>query len=75
MCGTFAPLPVIMTIVSRCSSCPEQVFLVEGPTGIEPAFSAWEADVLPLDDGPVVIRGINRITLAELKPQCLRAET
>ncbi len=25
---------------------------VEGPTGIEPAFSAWEADVLPLDDGP-----------------------
>lgn len=25
---------------------------LEGPTGIEPAFSAWEADVLPLDDGP-----------------------
>lgn len=24
----------------------------EGPTGIEPAFLAWEANVLPLDDDP-----------------------
>gem|GEM_PF-4761963 len=27
-------------------------YFVEGPTGIEPAFLAWEANVLPLDDGP-----------------------
>lgn len=28
------------------------VFCSEGPTGIEPAFFAWEANVLPLDDDP-----------------------
>lgn len=29
--------------------CSEQVFREERMTGIEPAFSAWEADVLPLN--------------------------
>jgi hypothetical protein len=28
---------------------PEQARCVERVTGIEPAFSAWEADVLPLN--------------------------
>lgn len=33
-------------------SCDEGSISLEGPTGIEPAFLAWEANVLPLDDGP-----------------------
>lgn len=38
---------------------------MEGPTGIEPAFLAWEANVLPLDDGPEGGLSLNCLTLAE----------
>ncbi len=34
---------------ARDTKASEQHFLRERATGIEPAFSAWEADVLPLN--------------------------
>jgi hypothetical protein len=33
----------------RCGHRLSWAFVVERMTGIEPAFSAWEADVLPLN--------------------------
>ena len=41
----------------EASQAPELGFPLERVTGIEPAFSAWEADVLPLNYTRVLRRG------------------
>ena len=47
------------------------VIRVEPMTGIEPAYSAWEADVLPLNYiGAVVLTCGNAVQRARLGPQC-----
>ena len=41
------------TLLASTESACDQVFPMEGLTGIEPALSAWEAEVLPLNYSPV----------------------
>ena len=44
--------------VAEISDCPAELVFFEPMTGIEPAYSAWEADVLPLNYiGTVDIEG------------------
>jgi hypothetical protein len=40
---------VTLTLFDRTARTPLALFKVEPMTGIEPAYSAWEADVLPLN--------------------------
>ena len=50
-------------------------FVVERMTGIEPAFSAWEADVLPLNYIRALQNDLNMVTARHRLLLCRSPET